>query len=295
MMFFHDMADNPFLLNGLLAGFLAAFCCGLIGPYVITRRIVFLSGAIAHMAFGGIGAGIYLMSLGGRLNQEQLRLAAMWGALVAAVVGAIIIAAVARRERERMDTLIGALWAIGMSIGVLLLKMTEGYYAEAMNYLFGNIVYVPDQQINLMIAIAVIILLTVLLFHKRFLAICIDEQQAELQGIAVSTVHLILLLLVALVVVALMQVVGLILVLALLTLPAATAGHHVNRLVPMMVFSCVLSMMLTSIPRVAVYGTQIGPESATVLAAGAIYLLSLGLRHPIARLVSRVRPSGPGV
>ncbi|MCC5829407.1 MAG: metal ABC transporter permease [Phycisphaeraceae bacterium] len=289
MSFFHDMEVNPFLLNGLLAGLLASFCCGMIGPYVITRRIVFLSGSIAHMAFGGIGAGIYLAASREGATREMVRQGALWGALIAAVLGALLICLIAQRARERLDTLIGALWAIGMSIGILLLKYTDGYYADAMSYLFGSIVYVPDQQINFMIVIALVILLTVLLMHKRILAVCIDEQQAQLQGIRVGVVNLILLILVAMVVVSLMQVVGLILVLALLTLPAATAGHHVTRMVPMMVIACLLCILLTTGPRIAVYGTRIGPEGATVLAAGAVYLLSLGLKNPIARLLGRVR------
>jgi zinc transport system permease protein len=306
MRFLHDMPGNPFLLTGLLAGLMASLACGLIGPYVITRRIVFLAGAIAHMALGGIGAAILLR------HQLRLQLAAPdamagpamfsdrpWlalldellptlGAVVAAFFGAVLVGLVHGRVRERIDTLIGAMWAIGMSVGILLIKYTPGYHTELMSFLFGNIVYVPGSQLGLMIGLNTIILLTLILFHKRLLAVCLDEEQALLQGVNVLRTNLVLLTLVALTVICLIQVVGLILVLALLTLPAATAGHHVQRLVPMQLIATLLCILLTTLPRIAVYGTRISPESAIVLAAGGVYLISVVVRRALGRRPPRV-------
>ena len=131
------------------------------------------------------------------------------------------------------------------------------------------------QKLGLIAALNVVILAVVVVYHKRLLAICLDRQQAELQGVSVLATHIVLLSLVALTVVCLMQVVGLILVLALLTLPAATASHHVARLAAVMWVSALLCALLTTVPRIAVYGTQISPESAIVLAAGLIYLISV--------------------
>jgi zinc transport system permease protein len=273
--FFHDMADNPFLFTGLLAGLLASLACGLIGPYVITRRMVFLVGAIAHMAVGGIGAAVFLaVKFPGAFG----RLSPMLGAVVAALIAALLIAIVYDRLAERMDTLIGAMWAVGMSIGILLIKFTPGYHTELMSYLFGNIAIVPWSQIRLMIVLVAVIVLALLVFHKRLLAVCLDEEQAALQGVSILGTNLLLLVLVALTVIALIQVVGLILVLALLTLPAATAGHYVHRLAPVMGVSAVLCMVFTTAPRVAVYGTAISPESAIVLTAGVVYLGSVAVR-----------------
>src|SRR5512141_956970 len=121
MQFFQDMGDNPFLLTGLLAGLLASLACGVIGPYVVTRRIVFLSGAVAHMAVGGIGAAIFLSY---QFPDSLDWLRPQHGATLAAMAGAVLIALIHGRVAERMDTLIGALWAIGMAIGVLLIKFT---------------------------------------------------------------------------------------------------------------------------------------------------------------------------
>ena len=136
----------------------------------------------------------------------------------------MLIGFIHERVTERMDTLIGALWAVGMAVGVLLIKFTPGYQAELMSYLFGNIVYVSPRDIQIMLVLDAIIVATVFIWHKRLLAICLDRQQAELQGINVLAANIVLLCLVALTVICLTQVVGLILVIALLSLPAATAA-----------------------------------------------------------------------
>ena len=279
MQFFHDMAHNPFLVTGLLAGLLASLACGVIGPYVVTRRIVFLSGAIAHMAVGGVGAALFLHTV---FPQAFGWLLPVHGAILAALLGALLIGFVHERAAERMDTLIGALWAIGMSVGVLLIKFTPGY-AELMTYLFGNITYVSWDDVRLMIVLDAVILATVLVCHKRLLAICLDQQQAELQGINVLAMNIVLLCLVALTVICLTQVVGLVLVIALLSLPAATAGHHVRRMAPMMALATLLCALITTLPRIAVYGTMVSPESAVVLAAAGVYLLSVLVRRMLSR------------
>jgi zinc transport system permease protein len=276
--FFRDMAVNPCLVTGLVAGLLASVSCGVIGPYVVTRRIVFLAGAIAHMAVGGIGAALFLATM--------FPAAFGWfqpihGAILSALAAAVILGFIHERATERMDTLIGALWAMGMAIGILLIKFTPGYYAELMSYLFGNIAYVSWSDVWLLLLLSVIIVLAVVVFHKRLLAICLDQQQAELQGINVLGANMVLLCLVALTVICLTQIVGLILVIALLSLPAATAAHHVSRMGSMVLVSIVLCALVTTLPRIAVYGSRISPESAIVIAAGGLYLLSV--------IVSRIR------
>jgi len=275
--FFQDMAENAFLQTGLIAGLAASVACGVIGPYVITRRIVFLAGAIAHMAVGGIGGAIFLRY---QYPQTLGWLSPTHGAMVVALLAAVLLSLVHHRAAERLDTLIGAMWAVGMSLGILLIKLTPGYHTELMSFLFGNIAYVPQSDVKLMLILDVVIVGAVLLFHKRLLAVCLDEQQAKLQGINVLATNMLLLCLVALTVICLIKVVGLILVLALLTLPAATAGHHVRRLTSMIWIAILISALVTVLPRIAVYDLEnVSPESAIVLAAGAVYLLSVIFRH----------------
>ena len=269
MRFFSDMAINPLLVTGLLGGLLAGLACGVMGPYVVTRRIVFLAGAIAHTAVGGIGAALFL----------QHRLGVTWmgpmlGALVAALLAALLIGWLQYRERERLDTLIGAMWATGMAVGILLVKFTPGYQAEILSYLFGNLALVGRTDVWLLV-----ILGTVALYHKRFQAMCLDEEYAGVQGVSVLATNLLLLALVSLAVVAMIRVVGLILVIALLSLPAATAGLLTRRLGPMIVVSTILCLLLVTVPRIAVYGTRIAPESAIVLASAALYVVVLVVRR----------------
>lgn len=277
MPFFHDLSDNPLLVNGLIAGLLASFACGLIGPYVVTRRFVFLAGAIAHMAVGGIGLAIFLRY---HVRDWFGWFEPIYGAMFAAVIGAVVITLVHQYVRERLDTLIGAMWAVGMTLGILLVKLTPGYYAELMSYLFGNIAAVPGSDLWLMAGLNAVMALAVLLFHKRILAICLDEQFADLQGVSPLWTNLVLLVLVSLTVVVLIQIVGVILVIALLALPAATAAHHLSRMAPIMLASMILSVLLTTLPRIAVYdvtalGAPISPEAAIVLAAAVLYLASV--------------------
>ena len=269
--FFADMAHNPFLATGLWAGILASVACGTIGPYVVTRRIVFLAGAVAHIAVGGLGAAIYLSH---RFPDLFGGLRPIYGAGLAAVVSAVVLAFVHDRVAERIDTLIGALWAVGMAVGILLIKLTPGYQTELMSYLFGNLAFVGRGDVVLMAVLDLVIVGAVVLLHKRFLAICLDPEQAELQDVPVLGTHVILLVLVALTVICLTQVVGLILVIALLSLPAATAAHHVTRLPPQILIATVFGLVVTTVPRIAVYGTRVSPEAAIVLAAGLLYLLS---------------------
>lgn len=274
--FWADMAVNPFLGRGLGAGLLAAIACGVIGPYAVTRRVIFLAGAIAHIAVGGIGAAIYLAhhwpeTFGG--------LEPIHGATVTALAAAVLLALVQEKAAQSADTLIGALWSIGMAVGVILVKLTPGYQTELMSYLFGNIAFVSKESLWLLAALDVAIVLTALIFHKRFLAICLDAEQAALQRVHVLGTQTVLLVLVALTVVALTQVVGLILVIALISLPAATAGHWAGRLAGMIWLAIALNAVLTTVPRMAVYGSAISPEAAIVLAAGLVYLAALLLRR----------------
>jgi len=274
--FFADIAVNPLLLSGLAAGIVAGITCGVMGPYVVIRRIAFLSGAIAHMAVGGIGAAIFLRHV---LPGWFGWLDPFHGAVAAAVLGAVSIALAQELIEERIDTLIGAMWAIGMAVGVLLVRFTPGYHAELMSYLFGNISVVRWADVGRLAIMAAAVIAVVAVLYKRLLALSVDEEYARLQGVSPLRLNIILLVLVALTVVSLMQIVGLILVIALLTLPAATVGHRVQRLGPMIIGAVVLSALLTTLPRIAVYGTGISPEAAIVLAAGFVYLVSVVLHR----------------
>lgn len=272
MQFFADLGDNPFLLTGLAAGLFASLACGVMGPFVVAKRIVFLAGAIAHIAIGGIGAVIYLRY---RFPDWFGDMSPIYGATVVSVLAAVILAVLHNRVREQLDTIVGALWALGMAVGILLVKITPGYQTELMSYLFGNLVYVGREGLLLIVMLDLVIVVTVVMFYKRFFAICLDPEQATLQGVPLLATEIALMVLVALTVIVLTQVVGLILVIALLSLPAATAGRLASRLSSLIWLSIAICAFLTTAPRIAVYGTQISPEPAIVLAAATLYLTAV--------------------
>ena len=268
--FFADSAVNPFLWSGLLAGGLASVSCGIVGPYVVTRRLVFLAGALAHIAIGGVGAAIYLSVVHPEIFGW---LRPIHGGLAAALIAAPLLAVLRHRMKERLDTVVGALWAVGMSVGILLIKITPGYHTELMSYLFGNISFVTRRDLVFLAVLSAVVIMTACVFHRRFLALCLDAEQAELRGIPVLATDIVLFLLIAATVIVLTQIVGLILVIALLSLPAAIGARLTTRLGPSMAVTFVVSALVTTLPRIAVYGTPVSPEAAIVLATAGLYLL----------------------
>jgi len=278
--FFIDAAVNPFLWTGLVAGGLASVSCGIIGPYVVTRRLLFLAGALAHIAIGGVGAAVYLSTIHPAAFGW---LEPIHGGLAAALVSAPLLAVLKHRMKERLDTVVGALWAVGMSVGILLVKITPGYHTELMSYLFGNISFVTRQDLVFLAVLSAVVIATAALFHRRFLALCLDAEQAELRGIPVLTTDIVLFLLIAATVIVLTQIVGLILVIALLSLPAAIGARVTTRLGPSMVVTFSVSALVTTLPRIAVYGTPVSPEAAIVLATAGLYLLVVLRRRSEAR------------
>jgi zinc transport system permease protein len=262
--FFQVLASESFLQHALIAGLLASLGCGVIGTYVVAKRIGFVAGGIAHSVLGGMGIAYFLGA------------SPLAGALAAALVAALLIGWVNLRLRQNEDTIIAALWAVGMAIGVMFISRTPGYNADLMSYLFGNILMVSRVDLHVMAALDAVTLLIVALFSKQFLAVSFDEEFARVRGIHVEFFHLLLLCLVALTVVVLIQLVGLILVLALLVLPAAIAAQYVARLLPIMALAVVLGMAFTCGGLALSYAPDLPAGATIILLAGAVYLVSLG-------------------
>ncbi|MBD3367510.1 MAG: iron chelate uptake ABC transporter family permease subunit [Candidatus Eisenbacteria bacterium] len=277
--FLTAVADHAFLRNALLTGVLAGVACGVVGSYVVVRRISYMAGGIAHCVLGGIGAAVYLQRAHGMEWADPL-----YGALAAALLAALIIGTVSLRARERVDTVIGALWAIGMATGVIFLWRTPGYAEDIMSYLFGNILMVTSRDLWLIAALDAVVVVTGLLFYHQFLSISFDEEFAETRGVPVELYFLLLLMLTAVTVVLLVTVVGIVLVIALLTIPAAVAGHFTSRLSHMMALSTVLSIAFTTSGLAVSYGPDLPAGATIILIAGGVYLLvALGRRFRPAR------------
>ena len=260
--FLEALAAHPFLQNALWAGLLASIGCGIVGTYVVVKRIAFLAGGIAHTVLGGMGIAYFL-------GKPPLS-----GALVTALAAALLIGWIRLRQQEHEDTLVGALWAIGMAVGVLFISKTPGYNVDLMSYLFGNILLTPPGSLWLMAALDALIALFALLFYKQLQIVAFDEEFARLRGVSVEFFYILLLCMVALTVILLIQIVGLILVIALLTLPAAIAGQYVRSLAQMMLLAVVLGCIFTTSGLALSYSPDLPAGATIILLAGSAYLLS---------------------
>jgi len=270
MEFLDALSSSALLQRALLAGIIASVACGVVGSYVVARRISYIAGGVAHCTLGGMGAARYLQEVHGWtwLNPFD-------GAIAAALVAAIIIGWVSLRARQREDTVISALWAIGMAVGILFIARTPGYYEDLMSYLFGNILLVSHGDLLMIVVLDVVVVACGVLLYRNFLAVCFDDEFARLRGVPVERYYLLLLCLTALTVVVLVTVVGLVMVIALLTLPVAVAGSFVNRLWQVMIVSTLISIALTTGGLAISYGPELPPGATTIALAGGLYVFVL--------------------
>lgn len=271
--FFEALSTNPLLLTAVFAGLAASIVSGIIGTYVVVKRIVFISGSISHSVLGGIGFCLWLQRAHGILWVTPLQ-----GAIVTSVLSALIIGWIHLHYREREDSVIAAVWSIGMAIGVLFISQTPGFNVELTNFLIGNILWVTPTDLYTLYALDALVIILAWLLHRRLLAICFDEDQAQLQGLPVNALSMLLLILTALTTVLLIQVVGVILVLTMLTIPAAIANLFTSRLSTMMLVAIVLSATLSFVGTGVAYHLD-WPVGATIaLLAGIAYVSALTLR-----------------
>lgn len=268
--FFQALPQYGFLQLALATGILASIACGIVGTYVVVRRITYIAGGIAHCVLGGMGAARYLQVVH---NVEYAH--PLYGALIAALAAAIIIGLVSLRAKEREDTVISAVWAVGMAAGVLFISQTPGYSEDLMGYLFGNILMVTPHDIWMIVVLDIIAVGASVVFFHQLQAVCFDEEFARLRGLNVELYYLMLLCLTALTVVLLVTVVGIIMVIALLTLPVAIAGHFSARLGRMMLLSAIISALLCSVGLAVSYSPNLPAGATIVILAGAAYLLTL--------------------
>jgi len=268
--FIEALSMNPLLFAALLGGWAASIVSGIIGSYVVVKRIVFIAGSISHSVLSGIGLCIWL-----ERTQGVTWASPLYGALAAAVGSALIIGWMHLKYRQREDSVIAALWSIGMAIGVLFISQTPGFNVELTNFLIGNILWVSTTDLYILGGLDIAIILLVACLHKRFLAICFDEEQARLQGLNVNALYILLLILIAISIVLLIQVVGIILVMTMLTIPAAIANLVTKSLSLMMVVAIAISSSFCLMGNWLAYYLD-WPTGATIaLFAGIVYVASL--------------------
>ncbi len=270
-----DLLQYDFIQNALAAAILASIACGIIGVYVVVKKIVFISGGIAHASFGGVGLSYYL------------GIDPIIGVIPFSLASALVMGTVSKKSKIPEDSAIGILWSLGMALGVIFVYLSEGYTSDLMYYLFGNILMVLNSDLYLMLALDVIIVGAVYLFYKEFLALCFDEEFTTVQGLPTQKLYLLLLCIIALTIVVLIKVVGIILVIALLTIPASLSRKFTHNLPRMMLISVFIGTLI-SITGIVLSSLLDVPSGATIiLVLSFVYgLVTLGMeflesRRPI--------------
>lgn len=257
-----EILHYEFMRNALIAAILASVACGMIGTYVVVKRIAFISGGIAHSAFGGIGLGYFL-------GVNPIVMVVPFTLCFALGMGIV-----SKRTKLPQDTAIGIFWAVGMALGIIFISLTPGYAPDLFGYLFGNILTVPFGDIIMMVILNIIILTTVFLFYKEFLAVSFDEEYAATLGIPVELLYYVLLCLTALTIVILIKIVGIILVIALLTIPAAIAKQYTFDLKKMMILAIILGVIFTTTGLWLSYVLDMASGATIIILSAAVFIIS---------------------
>jgi len=271
-----EALSYDFMQHALAAGILAGIACGIIGSLVVVNRLVFLSGGIAHTAYGGVGLAFFMG----------------WPVLPCTIgftlSASLIMAVITQRLPERVDTIIGVMWAAGMAFGIILLDITPGYNVDLMSFLFGSILAVPASDLWIMLGLDIIILCVVLLFYKDFLAMSFDRDFARARGVPVMILNIVLLAMTAVSVVMIIRVVGLILVIALLTIPPYLAERHVSSLGKMMVAAALWSILFCCIGLYISYQFNI-TSGASIIACASVCFFGVFMYETIAKRLLNAR------
>jgi zinc transport system permease protein len=261
--FFYSLLNHAFLQNAIIAGILASIVCGITGTFVIIKRITFISGGIAHTVLGGVGIAYYL------------GIEPIIGAFVFAILAAVVIGVIKLKSHQHEDTVISALWAVGMALGLIFMHLTPGYKSDLMTYLFGNILLVTRLDLWILLILNLVIMGSIFIFYRQFIAIAFDEKYARISGLKVNFLYILLLILIALTIVVLIQIVGIILVIALLTLPAAIAFLFGKSPAAMMLIAAILGIIFTGSGIVLSYSTNLPAGATIIILSGLAYLVAV--------------------
>ena len=267
-----NMFSYDFMRNALFASLLVGVACGLIGTLVVLNRIVFLGGGIAHAAYGGIGLAYYF-------GQDP-----MLGAILFSILSALGMGLVHLRTKARSDTLIGVMWSIGMAIGIIFVSLTPGFKADLMSYLFGSLLAVSGSDLQVMALIAALVIVFVVLLYRSLQAISFDETFSTIRNLPVAALYLVMLVMIGLTVVVAMRIVGLIMVIAMLTIPPATANLFLKDMKGMILLSIGLGWLFSTVGLIVSFALNLQAGSVIILVASLSYLLAAGVKKLIVHL-----------
>jgi zinc transport system permease protein len=259
-----ELLDYGFMRNALLLSILASVSCGVTGSLITVNRMSSFAGSIAHASFGGLGLA-YLLGID-----------PMIGATVFALGSGLGTGYLSGGKKMGSNTAMAALWATGMASGLVFIKLSGTYTADLMSWLFGSLMSVSRNDIILTGVLGIASVLVVTLFYREFLGISYDMEFTRLQGVPVELVKGLFLILSALTVIVLMKVAGLIMVIALLTLPATIAGYFSRSLRQMMLFAGLLSMVFSIAGLFLSWKLDLPPGPVIILIAAFAYFTVAG-------------------
>jgi zinc transport system permease protein len=262
----YNFLEYEFIQRALITAVLVSIVCGVVGSYVVIKRIVSLSGAISHAAFGGVGLGYFLA-----INP-------VLAAIPFSIASAMAIGGVEKKVNISADTAMGILWSVGMALGVIFINLTPGYAPDLFSYLFGDILTVSNSDLLIMLILDLVIITTVYLFRREFLAVSFDEEFSIVVGLPSLAIYMLLLALVALSVVVLMKVVGIILLIALFTIPAAISKQYTHNLTKLMILATIIGIILASVGIILSYIFNLASGATIVIVLAATFLISYYLK-----------------
>ena len=269
--FIHAIFNYQFMQNALFSIITASALCGLIGTFVVNKKITMMSGSIAHAILGGIGIANFL-----GLNLYI-------GAFIFALFSAIVIGLVTLKQSSISDSVISSFWAIGMAIGIIFINFTPGYTVDLMSYLFGNLLLVDSQSLYILIGVTIVSIILISVFYNKIVAICFDQEYARISGINVTFYYLLLMILIAVSIVALQKVVGIIMVVALLSLPSTIAKFYSVNTRQMILKSIAFSMFFMLLGFFMSYILTIPPGATIIVVTGAAFFVN----HLIMKLLKQ--------
>jgi len=266
-----------FMQNAIVVGIMASIICGVIGPFIVARRMVFISGGLSHTAFGGLGIAYWL------------GIHPLFGATAFVLASAVLIARLEEKKLNQNDLFIGIIWAVGVAIGIIFIHMTPGYAPDLMTFLFGNILTVPRMDVLITLFLVLIVTAAMLIFYRGFIAIALDEEYAQARRLPVASLKMGLMILIAVSIVTLIQVVGILLVIALLTIPVAVASELSGNFRRIMVLSVLCGIVICLAGLLISYFIEF-PSGASIILIGGVIL---GLVRGVKRISNRRLPPRP--
>ncbi|MDD3462021.1 MAG: metal ABC transporter permease [Sulfurospirillaceae bacterium] len=258
-----DILQFEFMQNALLSSLLVSIICGIIGTLIVINRMVFIAGGLAHGSYGGVGLALYL------------GIAPMLGATLFALTLSFVIALLAYKNSSRIDAIIGALWAFGMAFGIILSDLTPGYNVDLMSYLFGAILSVSSEDLMHIGIVLTLVCLFVCFYYQQLVAMSFDMEFAKLRGVPTRALYFILVALIALCVVVTIRAVGLILVIALLSIPPYIAEKFTHSIAGMMAFSTLLSALFSLSGIFLSYMYDLSSGATIIAVATTVFFMQL--------------------